>query len=329
MRFIKLLFFLIPGIAAAQSSYIPLNEDYYHWIERYEIKSGRILPSIFTSVKPYKRSDVVAFADSLKVLGMFQSRADKFNYEFINNDSWEWSQTNTSDSKKPVFRHFYKKKSDLFHVHTEDFDLHINPVLYVGAGDDSRRDERLFINTRGVEVRGMVDNKVGFYTYLTDNQAVLPSFIWERMTSNPVIPHEGFWKEYKEGKGVDFLQARGSITYDATDHIHLQLGHDRFFIGNGFRSLAFSDQASPSMFLRGNVKVWKLNYLFLINQMTADVSGSIGGLKAEEGGYPNKFNALHHLSVNIGSNFNIGVFESVIFTADDSTGTDHLRLDYF
>jgi hypothetical protein len=45
-------------------------------------------------------------------------------------------------------------------------------------------------------------------------------------------------------------------------------------------------------------------------------------------GYPTKFVALHHLSLNIGKKLNIGVFESVIFSADDSLGTDHFRLEY-
>jgi len=42
-----------------------LNEDYYHWVTRYEIKAGRIAPELFTSVKPFKRKAIVAFMDSL------------------------------------------------------------------------------------------------------------------------------------------------------------------------------------------------------------------------------------------------------------------------
>ena len=328
LRLFTTLFCSFPLVLLAQSSYAPLNEDYYHWIDRYEIKSGRIIPQIFTAVKPYKRSAIAAFVDTLSKQEIFVSRTDKFNEEYFRNDNWEWSRSETSDSKKPILKRFYKKKSDLYAVDQEDFDLHVNPVLYLGTANDSRRDDMLLVNTRGVEVRGMVDKKVGFYSYLTDNQAVLPSYVWEQMSLNPVIPHEGFWKEYKEGKGVDFLQARGYITFEATKHINLQFGHDRFFIGNGYRSLIYSDFSPPAWFIKGNVNVWKINYLFLVNQMTADVNGSLGGLRDTKGGYPNKFTALHHLSINIGKKLNIGVFESVIFSADDSTGTDHFRLDY-
>ena len=323
----RLLFFflLLPVFLFGQSNYAPLNEDYYHWIDRYEVKSGMLMPQIFTTIKPYKRSGIIAFIDSLESMEVFTSSADRFNDVYLRNDSWEWSATDTHESAWPVLRHFYKKKSDFYSVSTADFDLHLNPVLYFGAGNDSRSDDMRFINTRGVEVRGMVDNKVGFYTYLTDNQALLPSYVADQMTSNAVIPHEGFWKRYKDGHGVDFLQARGYITFEATKSINIQFGHDRFFIGNGYRSLIFSDYSPPALFLKGNVKVWKLNYLFLLNQMTADTRASSNGSFR---GYPNKFVALHHLSINIGRKLNIGVFESVIFSPDDSLGTDHFRLEY-
>ena len=325
MRYLTAFFLLVSFTAFSQSTYAPLNEDYYHWVDRYEIKTGKILPQLFTGIKPYKRSAIVDLIDSAYSLGEVVSEADQFNYEYLRNDSWEWSNAETSTSAKPILKHFYKKKSDLFHVQEKSFDLHINPVLYVGAGKDSRRDDMLFINTRGVEVRGMIDRKVGFYTYLTDNQAVLPSYVWEPMAFNPVIPHEGFWKEYKNAKGVDFLQARGYITVEATRHINVQFGHDRMFIGNGYRSLVFSDYAPPVWFLKGNIKVWKINYLFQLNQTVAFANGTQGGLNASNSGYPNKFNALHHLSINIGKKLTLGVFESVIFHPDDST---NFRLDY-
>jgi hypothetical protein len=177
MRFICLIFLFACAQTLAQSNYAPLNEDYYHWIDRYEVKAGRVYPQLFTTIKPYKRSDIVAFVDSVQRADVFQSRADLFNYEYLRNDNWEWSQAETSNSRKPVLRHFYKKKSDFFYVDEEAFDLHVNPVIYLGAGQDSQLDDRLFINTRGVEVRGMVDRKVGFYTYLADNQSMLPSYV--------------------------------------------------------------------------------------------------------------------------------------------------------
>lgn len=313
------LFVHFSTLVAAQSTFAPLNEDYYHRIERYEVKAGKIYPQLFTNLKQYKRSDIVALMDSVQADGGFESKADQFNAEYIGNDNWEWSQAAAADSKKPALKHFYKKKADFYSVHNKDFDLHVNPVIYVGLGQDSRlTDDNLFTNTRGIEVRGMVDEKVGFYTYLADNQTIMPSFVNEWRADKGVVPHEGFWKTFKEGPGVDFLQARGYISFNATKHIDLQFGHDRFFVGNGQRSMVFSDFAPPGLFFKGNVKVWKLNYMFLLNRFVADPKGLVTGVERSSN-YPNKIVAFHHLSVNIGKKLNVGVFESVIYSPDDTT----------
>ena len=48
-----------------QSALIPLNADYYHIIDRYEIKSGTLLSNLFTTQKPFDRKSVGKFVDSL------------------------------------------------------------------------------------------------------------------------------------------------------------------------------------------------------------------------------------------------------------------------
>ncbi len=323
-RFLLLLFF--PAVAWSQSTNAPLNEDYYHWIDRYEIKVGRVVPEIFTSFKQYQRKAIVAYIDSLTAKGSpFTSRQDQFNYEYLRNDSWEWSRAETSTSKKPLFKYFYKKKSDFLHADIPDFDIHVNPVLYFGAGHDSRSGST-YINTRGIEIRGMVDKKIGFYTFLSENQSVLPSYVQDGIATNPIIPHEAFWKTFKSN-GVDFFQTRAYIDFNISRHIYMQFGNDRTFIGNGYRSLIFSDYAPPQLFLRANLRIWKLNYLFQINRLTADAYGSVGGSKPNER-YPSKYMAFHQISINIGKKFNLGLFESVVFSPSDSTGQSTFELSY-
>jgi hypothetical protein len=325
MKKIFILLAFCPFFGFSQSNYATYGESYYHLIDRYEVKSGKIFPQIFTAVKPYKRSDIAAFLDSASQEGLFSSAADRFNLEYLQNDNWEWARPQSNDSRRPILKYFYKKKSDLFHVDAEpDFDLHVNPVLYLGAGKDADSDDLLFINTRGVEVRGMIDRKVGFYLFMADNQTRLPSYVAGTVQNNPdygfypVIPHEGFWKGFKESKGYDFLQTRGYFTFEATRHINLQFGNDRFFIGNGQRSLIFSDHAPPALFLKMNAKVWKFNYLYMLNRMVANVTGNASGLSGS-GKYPDKYVATHHLSLNVGKKLNIGLFESVVFHKTDST----------
>jgi hypothetical protein len=308
--------------AGAQSTNATLNEDYYHWIDRYEIKSGRIVTGFFTSVKPYKRDEIVVYMDTLSQNeAIFSSRSDQFNRDFLRNDSWEWSRPETNTSKKPFIKSLYRNKSDLVYVDKPEFDLHVNPVLYVGGGFDSYRNDWVTTNTRGIEIRGMVDRKIGFYTFLGENQSILPLYVQEEVDRNRVVPHEGFWKDFKTS-GVDFFQARAYIDFNVSKHIYLQFGNDRTFIGNGYRSLIFSDYSPPTLFLRANVKVWKLNYLYQMNRMAADARTS-GNER-----YPEKFMAFHHLTFNIGKKLNIGVFESIVFSPQDSVNNNSFDYGY-
>ena len=97
--------FFLPLWSWAQSTNAPLNEDYYHRIDRYEIKAGHTVNELFTTVKPYKRSAIAAMIDSLdKNDGVFSSASDRFNLSYLRNDNWEWSQSNTNDSPTPVLR---------------------------------------------------------------------------------------------------------------------------------------------------------------------------------------------------------------------------------
>lgn len=311
----------------AQSVNASLNEDYYHWLDRYESKSGQISTNLFTTVKPYQRKAIVAFADSLSNKGAFTSKADNFNLEFLRNDSWEWSRNQTSNASKPFLKYFYKKQADFISVDKEDFELHVNPVLYWSLGHDSNIKDLLYVNTRGIEVRGSIDKKVGFYTFFFDNQSLLPQYVEDETLRHLAIPHEGFWKGFKEGAGKDYLQARGYISFQATKNINLQFGQDRTFIGNGYRSLIFSDYSAPNLFLRANAKVWKINYLYQLNRLNADVEGNSSGLTGN-GRYPQKFFAFHHASINLGKKLNVGIFESVIFSPKDSTKTSYFDWSY-
>jgi hypothetical protein len=318
---ILLLLIAAPSLFS-QSVNAPLNNDYYHLIDRYEIKNGYLAENFYTAFKGYQRSEIAQFADSIKT----SSHADTYNQAYLKNDNWEWVKEYGTKSSKTFLKHFYKNPSDLYAVKTNDFDLHINPVIGLSIGNDTQGAERPFVNTRGVQIRGMIDNKVGFYSYIGENQATYPQYTNDYITENGVVPHEGFWKKFKDN-GVDYFTARGYISFNASKHINLQFGHDQFTVGNGYRSLILSDFAPAYTFLKVKTKVWKFNYTNLFTQMTADIRGNAGGTFGSVD-YPNKYLAFHHLSINIGKKFNIGLFESIVFGQPDSVGNNGYQAKY-
>jgi hypothetical protein len=280
-------------------------------LDRYEIKQSRFSDSFYTSFKPIQRKAIAEFID--KQLDSMQglNQRDLFNLQYLANDNWEWSEQ-AKVSRKPLLKYFYRHHPDLYSVNTKDFDLHVKPVLYLQGGIEAGEDSRPYINTRGVELRARINKKVGFYSLLTENQARFPAYVRDRIREQTVVQGEGFYKGFKEG-GVDFFQARGYVSFNPVRNINIQFGQDKFFIGNGQRSLILSDVGNTYPFLKVQTQVWRFSYTNLF----AELRGSFPGRKNNLYDIK-KFLALHHLSLNVTDNFNLGFFEALV--SGDSLG---------
>lgn len=307
---------VLTNAANAQGIYAPLNSDYYHLIDRADILDKNFSKSIHTGFKPYRAVDVVATIDSAEFLA---SNQDQFNKAYIKTDHWEYGEEAEALSAKPLLKKLYRTRADFFHVNTKDFKLRVNPILYLNAGRDSNSGSSPFINTRGAQIRGSIDNKIGFYSSIEESQAVFPAYVQDYIGQRGVVPNEAFWKKFGD-HGVDFFTARGYFTVQASKSIALQFGYDKNFIGNGYRSMLLSDFSAPSTFLKIQTKVWRIQYTNLFTELIADAPfTSFGSNGTDE--FPKKFLTAHHLSVNITDNLNIGIFEAIIFNRGDSTGT--------
>jgi hypothetical protein len=331
LLFLILIFcFSISYDLKAQSSFAPLNQDYYHLIDRYEIKRGKFSEGFHTTIKPYTRKGIVQLVDSVWADTTIQlSKQDRFNLEYLQNDSWEWAKNDTiGNSRKPIWNAFYFKKADAYSDANKDFDIHISPVVNFEVGSvEGKNQSTTTLNTRGIEIRGMINRKVSFYTFLTDNISLIPDYVKEFVddyNQNELrkgirvagMPGEGLTKEFRQDSySTDFFSARAYITFQATKNIQLQFGHDRNVVGNGFRSLVLSDNAAPYLFLKLNTTIGRFQYQNLFTQLVYKGIGSVDQI------FPRKYMTMHHLSVNISKNFNLGFSESVVFQRDSTTGS--------
>ena len=313
---ILIVILFLSFLAQAQSIYAPLNDAYYHLTDRADVLDKDFSESVHTSFKPYRAVDVVATIDSADFLNSIQ---DQFNTQYIKTDHWEYWGEDSAQSKKPFLKKIYRTKADFFHVNTKDFKLRVNPILYLSAGRDENSGSTPFINTRGAQIRGSIDDKIGFYSTIEESQAVFPKYVQDYIADRGVVPNEAFWKKYGD-HGVDFFTARGYFTFNATKHVALQFGYDKNFVGNGYRSLLLSDFSAPSTFLKIQTKIWRIQYTNLYTELVADAPFSSFGSNGT-GEFPKKFLTSHHLSINITDNFNVGIFEAIIFNRGDSTGT--------
>jgi hypothetical protein len=126
------------------------------------------------------------------------------------------------------------------------------------------------------------------------------------------MPGEGLAKQTRNN-GTDFLSARGYISFRPLKSINVQFGHDRNFIGSGYRSMILSDNSSPYLFLRIDTHLGKFQYTNLWTSMINYENFRGGDLLRAK-----KFTAMHHLSINLSDKFNIGIFEAEVFSRDSA-----------
>ena len=118
-------------------------------------------------------------------------------------------------------------------------------------------------------------------------------------------------KIFKE-EGFDYLSSHGYITFNATKNIAVQFGQDKIFIGDGIRSLIWSNNAKDHLMLKINTKIWRANYQNVFTELANYDGSNIYNSLVHK-----KYAAMHHLNFPITKNFHLGLFETIIF---DRTG---------
>ncbi len=309
----KFVFFVLPVYSFAQSTYLPQDDKTYHFIDRMEISHQHLNELNFSTLKPYLRKNILALADSVAAKqNLTLTEKNDLRSLYLNNNEWITDPSRFVASKKPILKHFYTTPANFFETHQKDFFLTVNPVLQFKAGKSMDYDKTLFINSRGITLRGEIAKRIGFSSTIVDNQERGPQFYQQQVAAYKAVPGVGFYKIFKKDPSAnDYFDGRGYLTFRATKYIDFQMGYDKNFIGNGYRSLFLSDWGSSYLFAKVNTKIWKFNYQNLFMELIPQFSTKGDTL------YRRKYAAMHHLSLNVSKWLNIGLFEGVIFGRKD------------
>jgi Capsule assembly protein Wzi len=323
--FVKFLVFICPFSAMAQSTYLNQGAKEYHFIDRLEIKQQTNTDLNFSTLRPFNRKFIVreaTFLDSARLgfkdttgedkykqwTDLDLTPVDEYNLQslLMNNSEWVTTPKEEFMSKKPLFKLLYKTKANMIEVNNKDFFLAVNPILQIHQAIEPGYDQGIFLNSRGISVRGLIAKKVGFSSWFTDNQERGPQFFQQQVNNFRAVPGVGFYKPFKK-TGVDYFDARGYITFNAAKFIDFQFGYDKNFIGNGYRSLFLSDWGNSYLFAKINTKIWKLNYQNIFMELMPQFT------KTSDTLLDRKYAAMHHLSINATKWLNVGLFEGIIF----------------
>lgn len=200
--------------------------------------------------------------------------------------------------------------SDLLRVSKPDFYLVLNPLFHFELGKEDI--SSTYVNTRGVELKGMIGKKLSYYTSFYENQAIFPKYVEDHIWSNElIVPGQGESKENHSSRDFDFAMSNGHVSYQSTEHINFQFGHGKHFIGNGYRSMLLSDNSFNYPYLKVTTEVWKLKYVNLFSSYQ-DVRDEFSLADVHR----KKFSTIHYLSWNLHPKWNVGLFEAIVWEQD-------------
>jgi len=286
--------------------------------------------NLHSSVKPYRLDEVNKYysTDSLIQKGLYKptervyllSRkqpADKLNIfqRFIHDDLFSWDD----------------KDDNIF--------VRINPLANFEIGKEFSEVKNTWVNTRGVMIEGRLGKNISFYGDFYENQAVFPQYLHNHIGGRQidrdapvgqyderyVVPGQGRVKPYNDG-GFDYSQSNGYVSYNAGEWINFQVCYGKNFIGDGYRSLLLSDNASPYGHFKITTTFWKLKYLWMVAKFDHFDFYNRGIMGVSR--FPTKYGVFHYLTGNIGERFSFGIYESVMCSAKDEEGHRGLDMNY-
>ncbi|QIE60148.1 gliding motility protein RemB [Rasiella rasia] len=206
---------------------------------------------------------------------------------------------------------------------TKDFWFTLDPGVDLQVGRDTDAEINTYNNTRLVYAQGGIGKQLNFFAVVYESQGRFAGYFNRYAESikadggNPaIIPGRGIAKGFNED-AYDYPVATGHVSYTPSKWFNVQLGHGKQFLGDGYRSLLLSDNASPYPFFKLNTTVWKLKYTNTWMSLR-DVRPEA----TEERTFRTKFIANHYLSYNITKRLNIGLFETVIWDNRNDRGFD-------
>jgi hypothetical protein len=317
---------LLPFLISAQGTFIPMGSEVNHYLQRLEIKTG-LVKEFHTSNKPFDRKmsiDYINGLDSLSDMDVDDlTKMDKENIDYIYKDNFEFDDYHTEMTENPKLKFLWKHPAHFISAKVPHFAFAVNPAIQIRLGgsltdEATKKDKFKYVTSKGFEIRGQVDDIFGFYALFLSEQGNFPNYVQDYIRRTQTPPGAGYWKEYKRG-GYDYFLAKGYVTITPSKHFHMQFGYDNNFIGDGIRSMFLSDFGANYLFLKLNTNVWKFNYQNIFAELTKYYPRGGDRLLTK------KYMAMHHLSINVTKNVNIGVFESVMFRRENTFELQYLN----
>ncbi len=205
-----------------------------------------------------------------------------------------------------IKNHFLEKTFHAEPKFRNKISTQILPITDVQAGYDALLGKAISEITGGIYSKININQDFSADLTFIGGQVSYPEFTDTLVKQYKVIP--GLGMAYGSAGNYQFTNLTGHVSYSPGRIFNFQLGKDKMFIGDGYRSLLLSDVANNYPYFKSTVNIWKLQYSVWYSWFR-DIYNA-NGMQQK---FLNRYGTFHYLSYNISPQLNIGLFETVIF----------------
>lgn len=301
MRYIfAFLVFSITTPFFAQQLNFPLNYEMQNRLERYLSTKSHFI----TASKPYNMAEVqAAIGDSaMQELGF------------------------DTDSSKNGFK-FGILKGDLLSVSAKNkkFYFAINPILDMQFGYDINSKKLRYTIGYGARLDANLGKKVSLsFTY----QGVTEDYL--QQVSNYAAQYgtlTGYRKANFKNNRINSQLFTGYLSYSPNKYFNFQIGNDKQFFGDGYRSMFLSDNSSNNPYIKLTANFWRIKYTCLYTLMRYGMVNSFN-VENNPSNFRTKYGTFHLISVDVAKWMQFTFFEGVTWYKGDSTRTRGIEFSY-
>ena len=171
----------------------------------------------------------------------------------------------------------------------------LNDIFYLGFKFDYLINEKLKVNSEIITLKGRFP--VELYNYI-DSLSIFP----------------GYGEILNTGYDYTFR-----LNYKFSKYFDLDIGRGKHFIGSGYRSLLISNESTSYPYALLTTNIWKFKYYNLY----ASLSDIQDPQRIRE-----KYSTTHYLECSLTDYLSFGLFESVIWQAQDSIYNRGYDIEY-
>ena len=211
-------------------------------------------------------------------------------------------------------------------VKNKDYTFYFDYITDLQLGKEFETGKTLNLNTRGYQAGATIGKNFFFYTSGYENQGAFANYEQNYISTVKVIPGQAPDRTLIGQSTIknsnDWSYVTSLIGFRPSKSILLELGQDKTFIGDGYRSVLLSDYPSNYPLLRLQANIGPVQYMamwaYLDDQLAQTFDLNKSGPSNRR-----KWAAIHYIDWNLSKRLSAGFFNALIAAETDDLGNRH------